>query len=401
MEYEFDKEIDSILRQVRRDTYVSPDLDAHLDANEISLFAENALTQKARMRVTEHLADCAKCQKILSTVIVLNAEDASENLHTEGAKPLVTEAAIPWYRKLFAFPQLAYTMGGLTVLLAGMIGYVTLQSYNESKSTSVAQLERSVERPRGASGASSDGETVTIEQYSNAANAASNAGNTTMTTTNSASSTAVKPISPTASANANVAASTPTKDQSLAVQSEPTPAVTANNLAEKEQKTEDKTSTADTTYSADGSDRAGGQPNYRQNPAARNQTITPDSRNVQSKQIQNLPIQGRQTQNLPMVNPIPERDVQAAAPPPQENDDSAKAKVVKKDAFEKTRSISGKNFVYKNSVWYDKSYKQQKTINVCRNSDDYKKLDSGLRSIADNLGGTVIIVWNSKAYRIQ
>jgi hypothetical protein len=44
----------------------------------------------------------------------------------------------------------------------------------------------------------------------------------------------------------------------------------------------------------------------------------------------------------------------------------------------------------------------QKTTNVSRGSDEYKKLDAGLRSIADSFSGeTVIIVWQGKAYRIR
>jgi hypothetical protein len=37
---------------------------------------------------------------------------------------------------------------------------------------------------------------------------------------------------------------------------------------------------------------------------------------------------------------------------------------------------------------------------VRRGSHEFKKLDSGLRSIANELYGTVVIVWKGKAYRI-
>jgi hypothetical protein len=73
----------------------------------------------------------------------------------------------------------------------------------------------------------------------------------------------------------------------------------------------------------------------------------------------------------------------------------------KQELSEKRKSVSGKDFVYQNGVWYDRAYKQQNTVNVRRNSDEYKKLDSGLRAIADNLGGTVVIIWKTTAYRIQ
>jgi hypothetical protein len=66
-----------------------------------------------------------------------------------------------------------------------------------------------------------------------------------------------------------------------------------------------------------------------------------------------------------------------------------------------TRSVGGRTFQKKDGVWYDGAYHGQATINVHRGTDAYKKLDSGLRSIADSLGGTVVTVWKGKAYRIQ
>lgn len=386
MEYEFDKEIDSLLRQARPETVVSGKFNAHVDADEISLFAENALTQKARMRVSEHLADCAKCRKILSGVIALNAEELSEIVHEKAPEVKVSETVIPWYRRLFAFPQLAYTMGGLTVLLAGMIGYVMLQGYNESKSASVAQMERSVERPHGTTGADSEGETTTIETYpqSSANIAVSNASNTTA---NAASNVAAKPgVSGSGAVDSNSAAAPMPKKDAASV---PPPPVSANSVAEREQTTQDSSVTSE-NYSNDSTARTGTPPNYQQNTVTRNQmTVTPDSRNVQSRQMESLPMNGRAAPRV----------LQAA--PPVENDDALKEKAEKKAEPEKSRSVGGKDFTFKDNVWYDKSYGQQKTINVRRNSDDYKKLDAGLRSIADNLGGTVVLVWSGKAYRIQ
>jgi outer membrane biosynthesis protein TonB len=65
------------------------------------------------------------------------------------------------------------------------------------------------------------------------------------------------------------------------------------------------------------------------------------------------------------------------------------------------RTFGGKSFRKKNGIWYDSAYAGQSTKKVKRSADDYKKLDGGLRSIADRLGGTVVIVWNGKAYKIQ
>jgi hypothetical protein len=68
---------------------------------------------------------------------------------------------------------------------------------------------------------------------------------------------------------------------------------------------------------------------------------------------------------------------------------------------ETTRQVSGKTFRKVGGTWFDSEYGTQKQISVRRGTNDYRKLDSGLRSIADQFSGTVVVLWKSKAYRIQ
>jgi hypothetical protein len=74
----------------------------------------------------------------------------------------------------------------------------------------------------------------------------------------------------------------------------------------------------------------------------------------------------------------------------------------KNKSVEAQRSVGGKTFRNVGGIWFDSSYNNsQQQIMIRRGSDDYKRLDSGLRSFAENLGGTVVVVWKGKAYRIQ
>ena len=66
-----------------------------------------------------------------------------------------------------------------------------------------------------------------------------------------------------------------------------------------------------------------------------------------------------------------------------------------------TRNAGGKSFNNRGGVWYDTAYHGQSTTNIRRGSDEYRKLDGSLRNIATTLGGTVVVVWKSMAYRIQ
>jgi len=81
--------------------------------------------------------------------------------------------------------------------------------------------------------------------------------------------------------------------------------------------------------------------------------------------------------------------------------ESAKAKKNTKAENVETTSGGGKTFKRAGNAWVDAAYKGQATTNITRGTKEYKKLDSGLRGIAENLGGTVTIVWKDKAYRIQ
>ena len=134
MELEFDKEMDALLRKAAgRGVLVGDDPKSHLDADTIAAFAENALPQKSRTIYTQHLAACDPCRMSLANLISMNA-DAEPAMAVVAAPVPVVE--IPWYRKLFLGPNLAYVMGGLVLLFGGMLGVVVLQrSYSSDAGT--------------------------------------------------------------------------------------------------------------------------------------------------------------------------------------------------------------------------------------------------------------------------
>jgi hypothetical protein len=70
-----------------------------------------------------------------------------------------------------------------------------------------------------------------------------------------------------------------------------------------------------------------------------------------------------------------------------------------------TRSVSGRRFTREDSVWVDADYNPPRaTITVTRGTEQFRALvadEPGIRAIADQLSGAVIVVWKSRAYRIQ
>jgi len=349
---------------------------AHLDADEISAFAENALPENVKQKYTIHFADCNRCRSILSNLIALGTETEIEIPLVQTVKTEKVAAVIPWYRKLFAAPNLAYTMGALLLAFSGLIAFVVLQNNNASSGLEISQISEQAEKPQGPS---FNEVPPTQEKFSNSAmsnsmssnssmmsNAAPNVSSTnsapaqseTKTTTipaaNTIMSAAPKPVT-----SAGEPASPEIREDSFAMlpnkNNLPSQAVNANtNAAKKEEpkKTENEQTVVDTTDSA---------------------------KSAQNKRIEQLPVNGRS---------VPSESLMAAK--------QKKARVTSE-----TTSVNGKTFRRAGGVWTDSAYKEQPTTNISRGTNEYKKLDSNLRSIVENLGGTVIVVWKEKAYQIQ
>ena len=100
------------------------------------------------------------------------------------------------------------------------------------------------------------------------------------------------------------------------------------------------------------------------------------------------------------------RDLPAAAAkagPARSGPLQTQSNQVGKQAFEMpvTRVVGGKTFNNRNGAWYDTAYHGQGTTYVRRGTNEFKKLDGGLKSIANKLSGVVVVVWKDKAFRIQ
>jgi len=383
MDFEFDKEIDALLRQTAQGetafaaanpkSKIQNPKSFHLDADEISAFAENALPEKSRQKYIVHLADCEKCRKNLSNLILLNSETESETVRIEEKEIIL--APIPWYRKLFAFPHLAYTLGALVLVFSGIAVLTVLQNSNNSRNAEISQVS---ERQLNGKGMNSDGDAA-VESYSNGmmnSNMMMSNSASMNSSSNSAANFSMMPSAPVMTANSNASVRRESdkdlkqESKAAAPQKEPAdsaktdfPVITVAPPSPKEN-----------NYSAE-NEAQKQQP--AQNSIAQNQTIiAPDSRNVQRAPSATLRAENKKQKVEQSRNDAREKSVE-------------------------TTIVSGKTFKRTNNVWYDSAYKEQPTINITRGTKEYKKLDSGLRGVVENLGGTVVVVWKEKAYRIQ
>lgn len=399
MEFEFDKEIDSLLRQTAKGENLQQNPStAHIDADEISMFAENALPEKAKPRITKHLADCGRCRTILSNIIVLNAEDKSAAIipvQESKAENVVASTEMTWYQKLFSTRNLAYGMGALALIFAVGIGFFVVQNFMSSENASeLAQANTN----------SSVAENMTADDLN--ASADQEIGNSNL----SSPEADLKESDENANSTSNTTISrekpSETSDEGFGERNEP--------LAKSERKGENE------SFGKNKSNPAGRRENLKgDSPSDKIATSATeaDSSIASSDDRDDLKDEESRrdrSQNDGVAENKPQAE--ASAPPPPVTARRGVVKPKKKSTKERKvmgdeksiasgsvtkRQIGNKTFNRKNRVWYDSAYKGQQTTNVRRDTTQYRNLDSDLRNITDKLDGTVVVVWKSKAYRVD
>jgi hypothetical protein len=69
-----------------------------------------------------------------------------------------------------------------------------------------------------------------------------------------------------------------------------------------------------------------------------------------------------------------------------------------------TRQVAGRTFRKVKGVWTDSAYDGRETTNLSRGSEQFRALvadEPGLRTIAEQLDGQIVVVWKGRAYRIR
>ncbi len=375
MTSEFDKEIDALLRQTAKGETASAAVNSnstienpqsfHLDADEISAFAENALPENIKQKYTIHLADCNRCRSTLSNLIAHNAETKIEILHAEKTEKV--RVVTPWYRKLFASPNLAFTMGALLLAFSGLIAYVVLQNNNTSPGLEISQISEQTEK---AQGPSFNEVLPAQESFSNSmtSNSASS-----VSATNSTSTLPEKKATNPSTANSNMSGAA---KQKVIEDEAPRAELNTNNFALAPNRSNLQPEVANTNTTAIEKEELRKAENKNDKAVTLEST---DAIKPAPNQYNNqLPLSGRNASSLTLTKS-------------------------RKNAREtsETTAVGKKTFRRANDVWIDSTYKGQSTTNISRGTNEYKKLDFGLRSIVENLGGTVIVVWKEKVYRVQ
>lgn len=378
MELEFDKEIDAILRKAQGGTGVSSkDKPNHLDADSIAAFVENALPDKAKLLYMEHFADCDRCRKQLSFAISMNAE--ADQPAASIVSDAVAASVVPWYQKLFGSQNLAIAMGALVLSFGGLIGYLAIQNKDASRSSDVAMEKAPV------------------------ASAPYSTGSLANTATQNSANVAV-PIANAASTAANVIANSNSVMVSPGLNQPMNTTLRPGEKGEKDERKEVVKSDSDAVTSVDSASADSSSGVTPPPPAMASAPAKPISSPESLKSKDNeLALTGRKTSE---ENMSARADSQKTAAKRNSGPSRASGNVQQQmdgQVFDKstTQRIGGKTFDNRNGIWHDRAFNGQSTVSVTRGSGEYKKLDSSIKRVAENLGGTVVVVWKNKAYRIQ
>ena len=130
MKQETNNEIDLLLRRLSRrqevpvsDADLRIDTD-HLDADELSSYAENALPAAARARYTEHLADCSRCRETCRATQRIGSGVVAASRDVDGSGP---SGLRKFLASFFSPMVLRYAVPALGLIVVAVIGFAVFR----------------------------------------------------------------------------------------------------------------------------------------------------------------------------------------------------------------------------------------------------------------------------------
>lgn len=368
MKQETNNEMDLLLRRLgRRDDAVVPE--DHLDADELSAYAENALPATARTRYTVHFAECARCRSLVAQL----SSSAGVVAATDGVAVPEPSGFRKFLASLFTPMVLRYAAPALGLIVVAAIGFVVLRSN---------QPERQIAR-------------------------------------NISTDSQQQPVaSPAASSGVVYSLSNPTPspgqiDEERKEKNEPAQPAPPPNAAP-----------AVTSVEADVSrDKAVAQPKPDEQaataanappPVKTAPTATPEEspRAAETEAAKNevkvQPVAGPQAKRELRVAQREDKDSLARAKKPADAVSASGSGVTNlqvDDAKANTRTVAGRRFRKQGGVWVDTAYDSSKdAVTLARGSEQYRALvadEPSIKTIADQLEGEIIVVWKGHTYRIR
>ena len=398
MKQETNNEMDLLLRRLgRRQDVFAPAAGDHLDADELSAYAENVLPAKTRARYTEHLAECSRCREL---VVQLSAS-AGVVIAEQTDKVSVVSGWRKFLAGLLSPMVLRYAVPALGLIVVAAIGLVVLRRQRSSEYVSQVQPAQTqsnqVAEPVAGFQSPQSG-TVNKQESSpvNAYAAVDKEANKKVQTKDSEQSPAPvaqatpAPADSIQNAPATKAPAPKPEAQPATVASEPAPPARAklDEVSDKRQQDEGAARKQEAEVKVAKSEDS--KKNFEFD-GAKGEGATPS------------PARSRVAKNKSVVGDL--SSAQGAAAPAGARREKEEAGRDDKDSSAETRSVAGRRFRKQDGVWIDTAYDQSRAITTYhRDSESYRSLiadEPSIKTIADQLEGQIIVVWKGRTYRIQ
>lgn len=379
MRQEPKNEIDLLLKRLGRgQSERVPDGSNHLDADELSSYAENALPPATRLRYTEHLAECAPCREL---VVQLSAA-AGVVVAEEPARVSAPAGLRKFFASLFSPMVLRYAVPAMGVLVVAVIGLIVFRQgggdFMAKRSASERPVLTQEAQPQPSS--SSEQDQTQVKPFATVETPAVRGNKAKQPAAGEETATAAAPVTATTDEPAKVAETPQVEKKQAASEPAPPPAAakpsdTAAGAGRVEPQTQ-----KDTEQARIAAKEVEQQPKLQDSQQA-GKTELARSRVAKDKATMATPSFGS------VANERGRRD----------SDDN-----YSDDA--ETRSVAGRRFRKQRGIWVDTAYSGATTVNLTRGSEQYRALvadEPEIKTIAQKLDGQIIVVWKSRAYRIR
>lgn len=413
MSKETNNEIDLLLRRMgRRDHDVARSVaaradDRHLDTDELSSYAQNALPAAARARYTEHLAECATCRRLVTEL----------SLSLGAATAPVAAAHEPsglkmFLASLFSPLVLRYAVPALGVIVVMVVGFVVLRQQRQQQFT--AQLQEAKPAPAAAPSESAPNfgfidKQAQVGDKNDNSNAQPGSETKRKTepaagdTRGAASAAAPAPVTKDGpidevrpAPTATPAATAPAK----ALASTEETAVKTDSVAKKQEE-QPKAKPADEDAQAPATTSTRGL--YTLEPARRTAQNAPTPKTGSSDSTHGFMAGGASGARPQSAAKRAERGEADKRADKENRDDATRAEA--QDVSSETKTIAGRHFRKQGGIWTDTAYDPSTaTVNMARSSEQFRALvadEPAIGTIAKQLEGEVIVVWKGRAYHIR
>ena len=412
--------------RAKGDVTVEAKSGAHLDADEMNAYAEGALPEATRSRYFAHLADCHDCRKLV-TELTLAASRADEGKARVAS--LETTPAKSWRERLaiiFSPPVLRYGVPALALFAVIIVAIVAMRG-NRNESGVALNVDQSRYSPQRVEG---DSTTTAQSNTAQANTATGTAGNPSSANATPLEGLPNQQTQPDAAATPPPAANptqmgddAPVLSKSTLPKSETAPAADTKD-ASGEFSTTSKREQPEVAASASAPPPAPQETGRSR--STENEVASRDVREEQKKNkaagkedVDEMVVDGRNTggmvgsqraANEPRADAGRTTTARAAQgearkrpPATAKSGPALSDKIGEKEVSTETRNVSGRQFRRQGSAWVDTAYNSSRpATSVARGSEQYRALvadEPALRTIAEQLGGEVIVVWKRRAYR--